>query len=191
MGQYYRVALTDNEWKVKVIQPDGWKLMEHAYYGSRTMKRIEKILYRDAYNVHRIGDYSEVADLVWKFEFPNMEKISYDRKLSKDEVLEREWWDYYYLVNKFKKEFINMTKQEMREDLQDRYGWVVHPLPILCRASWEFWWGDYYWDAINQEYMWAWCWDMISVYHNPWMELEEYFKKDWYEDKTDVYFFKE
>lgn len=199
MGQYYRVALINNEWKVKVIKPDGWKLLEHSYYGTSTMKRIERILYRDAYNVMWIWDYAECADLVWKHEFEDMEDIFDLRQHETPTVIENSYlnrkpWDYYYLVNKSKKEFINMTKQEMNKELADGYWRVIHPLPILCRAYWDFWWWDYRDYSINFEYLWRRCGDIISVYHvEGGVELEEKFtsKEYWYKDMTNVYFFKE
>jgi hypothetical protein len=53
MGQYYKVALIQQQ-NVKVIQPDGWKLMEHSYYGNLSMKRIEYLLYKNTTQVMRI-----------------------------------------------------------------------------------------------------------------------------------------
>ena len=190
MGQYFKAALINEEWHVKVVNLDWWKLMEHSWYGNTTMQRVEKLLYREAMNVYWIWDYSIMSGFVWKHKFEDEEAKEWDHKYKDDEILKRKWWDYYYLVNKYSKEFINMTKQEMNKDLES-ICWVVHPLPLLTRAETEeAWWG--YHSDIWREYIWKWCWDMISIYHwEDWMELEPYFEDHWYEDMTDIYFFKE
>lgn len=192
MWQYYKVALIGNEWQLKVVVPDGWKLMEHSYYWSRTMNRIEKLLYREAYNVMRIWDYAQCASFVWKHKAEDEEEISYDRKLHPTEILDKNPDLDYFLINKSKFEYINMTWQEMNKDLQNEYWRVVHPLPILCRAEWEFWWGDYYGkDAWNKEYMWIWSWDIIHIaaWKKDLMELE--LKELCYKDMSWIYMFKE
>lgn len=191
MGQYFKAALINNEWDVKVIQPSGWKLMEHSWYWNRSMMRVEKLLYRDAMNVYWIWDYSIMSSLVWKHKFEDEEGKSYDERYHDTEVLQRKGWDYYYLVNNYAHEFINMTKQESNKDYQSNYWWVVHPLPLLTRAETEeaWWW---YHSDIGREYIWRWCGDIISVYHwEDWIELEPRFKEKWFEDMTDIYWFKE
>lgn len=195
MGQYYRIALVNNEWWVKVIKPDGWKLMEHSYYWTKTMNRVQKLLYREAMNVMRIGDYSKIHSFVWKHEFEDMEEISYDKALHPTEYLSMTEWENidknFYLVNKSQHEFINMTKQMMRTDLEDSYGWIVHPLPLLCKAETEEAWGDYH-SEVGQEYIWNWCGDIISIYS--WSIADEVgteLEAQWYKNMTDIYFFKE
>ena len=191
MGQYFKAVLVDNEWFVKVVEPDGWKLMEHSYYWSRTMKRIEKILYRNAYNVYWVGDYSRLAPLVWKHKFENEEEISYTKELTKDEVLdiEADTDNNYYLVNQSSREFIDMSKQCRDENLQDWYKRVVHPLPLLCRnETEEAWW--WYHSDIGREHIWKWEWDIISIYS--WKEdVAMELVNKWFKDMTDIYFFKE
>lgn len=190
MGQYYKVALVDNEWHTKVITPDGWKLLEHSYYGNNTMRRIEKLIFKQWMNLMWIWDYAQCSSLVWKHTFEDTEAKWYDEIYTDDEILQRDSNKDYYLVNHFTKEFINMTKQEMNKELQDRLGWVIHPLPILCRVDWDHWWGDYTEDMLNGEYLWRRAWDIISIYELP-RDYDEQFVKEWYHDKTDVYFFKE
>lgn len=192
MGQYFKAALVDNEWKVKVINLNWWKLMEHSWYWNRSMMRVEKLLYRDAMNVYWIGDYSVMSAMVWKHKFEDEEeKMRWDKNYTDDEILQRKEWDNYYLVNHFSKEFINMTKQENNKDLQNDYGWVVHPLSLLTESETETAWWWYYSD-VGREYIWKWCWDMISVYHwDDWVELEPWLEEKWFKDMTDIYFFKE
>lgn len=184
MWQYYKATLVGNEWQVKVIVPDWLKLLEHSYYGNRTMKRVEKLLYRDAYNVMRIWDYAQCASLVWKHKFEDEEDI-YNKELHPTEILEINPDLDYFLINKFSYEFINMTWQEMN--------WIViHPLPILCRAEWEFWWGDYRWkNCINTEYLWIWSWDMIHIAAWKKDEMERALKEQHYKDMSGIYIFKE
>lgn len=96
----------------------------------------------------------------------------------------------YYLVNHFTKEFINMTKQEANEELKDNLWRVIHPLPILCRVDWEYWWGDYTEDMLNGEYLWRRAGDVISVNELP-KDYDEEFVIQWFYDKTDIYCFRE
>lgn len=192
MGQYFKTALVDNEWHIKVINLNWWKLMEHSWYWNRSMERVEKLLYRNAMNVYWIWDYSIISAMVWKHKFEDEEeKMWWDKDYTDGEILKRNWWDYYYLVNHFSHEFINMTKQEMNKELQNDWWWVVHPLPLLTRAETEEAWWWYYSD-VGREYIWKWCWDMISIYHwENWVELEPWLEEKWYKDMTDIYFFKE
>ena len=89
MGQYFKAALIDNEWGVKVVNLNGWKLMEHAWYGNRSMQRVEKLLYREAKNVYWIWDYSMLSSFVWKHKFEDEEEKMWDYKWEwyKDEDL--------------------------------------------------------------------------------------------------------
>lgn len=189
MGQYFKAALVDNEGNVKVINLDGWKLMEHSWYDNRSMQRVEKLLYREARNVYWIGDYSIMSSLVWKHKFEDEEEKHREDRYSDGEILHREWWDYYYLVNHYQKEYINMTKQEMNPKLQNGYWRVVHPLPLLTRAETEeAWWG--YYSEVGREHIGKRCGDEISIYHDK-DELEPWFIEKGYKDMTDIYFFKE
>lgn len=180
MGQYYRVAMINNEGHLKVIKPSGWKLMEHSYYRNRTMQRIEKLLFRNSWNVMRVWDYAECAPFVWKAECEDTEQRNYDNEYSDEEILERQEYWCYYLVNLFKKEFINMTEQEEK--------WLeIHPLPLLCRMETEEAWGDYH-SEYGSEHIGKRAWDMISVYYGT-LPLEEEFKKQWRTNKTKDYEF--
>lgn len=192
MGQYFKAALVNNEWKVKVINLNGWKLMEHSWYWNHSMMRVEKLLYRESCNVYWIWDYSIMSSFVWKHKFEDEEeKMRWDERYLDSEILKREWADYYYLVNHYSHEFINMTKQEMNKDYQNERWWVVHPLPLLTRAETEeAWWG--YYSDIGREYIWKWCWDIISIYHwEDWKELELRLEEKWFKDMTNIYWFKE
>lgn len=192
MGQYFKAALVDTEWNVKVVNLNGWKLMEHSWYWNHSMQRVEKLLYREARNVYWIWDYSIMSSFVWKHKFEDEEdKQRWEERYSDSEILKRNWWDYYYLVNLYSHEFINMTKQEMNKELQNGYWDVVHPLWLLCRAETEEAWWWYYSDT-NREHIWKWCWDEITIYHwDDWKELEPRLLEKWFKDMTDIYFFKE
>ena len=192
MGQYFKAALVDTEWNVKVINLSGWKLMGHSWYWNHSMMRVEKLLYREAMNVYWIWDYSIMSSLVWKHKFEDEEdKMRWEERYHDTEILQRKQADYYYLVNHYSHEYINMTKQEMNKEYQSSYWRVVHPLPLLCRAETEEAWGGYYSD-INREHIWKWCGDEISIYH--WEngeELEPRLEEKGYKDMTDIYWFKE
>ena len=189
MWQYYKACFINNEWNVKVIRPDGRKLMEHSYYWNRSMKLIEKILFQNAYNVFRIGDYSSMQSFVWKHEFENEIEINYDSEFQDSDFLHRNVDRDYYLVNKSAKEFINMTKQEMKKNLQDEFGRIVHPLPLLCKAPTEDAWWDYHSD-VWREFIGRRCGDIITIYCWMW-ELWKALEDIWYTDMTEKLFFKE
>lgn len=195
MGQYFKAALIWNEWQVKVVNLNGWKLMEHSWYWNESMRRIEKLLYREAWNVYWIWDYSIMSWFVWKHKFEDEEDKIWDYKwesYSEDELLQRNPDEDYFLVNHFSWEFINMTRQEMNKDLREDEKWknVVHPLPLLTRAETEeaWWW---YHSDIGREHIWKWCWDMISIMSWKREEMEKALKDNWKKDMTDIYFFKE
>jgi len=84
MGQYYKVAMV-KETSVKVIEPNGCKLMEHSYYGNLSMRRIEHLLVSDSYRVMRIGDYSEVSPFVWTYKWEDFEETNKDCLLEHEE----------------------------------------------------------------------------------------------------------
>lgn len=192
MGQYYKVALV-KETSVKVIEPNGCKLMEHSYYGNLSMRRIEHLLVSDSYRVMRIGDYSEVSPFVWTYKWEDFEDMFVrDEETNKDCLLEHEEWKYYYLVNLCRREFINMKRQEQNENLKDSFWRVVHPLPLLCRTQTEEAGWDYH-SEVNADKIWLWAGDKIVVYVSK-EPLEEHFtkdKKNWYADMTDILYFKE
>lgn len=191
MGQYYKAALIRED-EIKVISPSGWKMMEHCWYGNTDMKRVEKLLSEKRWRVIWVWDYSQCAAFVWGSCLqPEKE---WEDDYEPDELLEMDMDDVniekvYYLVNHTRKEFINMTRQRINKDLDDGQGFVVHPLPLLCRAETEEAWWDYH-SEINQNLLWIWCWDEISIDIYDWLREDE-FKYFEYQDKTDVYFFKE
>ena len=190
MGQYFKAVLVGNEWQLQVIRPDWWKLMEHSFYGSRTMKFIENILYRDAWNVMWVWDYSIASSLVWKHKVRDEIELNYDADFPPELFLKRDPDLDYFLINKSNYEFINMIRQEMNKDLVGTYWDVVHPLPMLTRFDTEeaWWW---YHSDIWREYIWCWCGDIISIWAGKREEYEKALIDNWYKDMTDIYFFKE
>jgi hypothetical protein len=71
---------------------------------------------------------------------------------------------------------------------EDQYGWVVHPLPLLCRVETEEAWWDYHSQFPNYDKLWEWCGDEISVEVYDWERTEE-FEYFGYKDMTNVYYF--
>lgn len=185
MGQYYKACLiTENN--IKVIRPDGRKMMEHSWYWNTAMKRIEKLLLWKPHRVVWVWDYSQCAPFVWTYQNEYEEHYGWEDKDEDLDLLNREEGKEYVLINNFRKEYINMTKQENNEDLfQGRWNNVIHPLWLLCRAETEEAGGDYHSD-INQDLLWIWCGDEIWVSElTP--EIEATLEN--YEDKTDIYTF--
>lgn len=188
MGQYYKVALIQQQ-NVKIIQPEGWKLMEHSYYGNLSMKRIEYLLYKNTTQVMRIGDYSQVAPFVWTYKWEDEEDMWRRDEKDVDWLLEHDENYYYYLVNSDTKEFINLTDQEKDKDLVDEYWLTVHPLPLLCRAETEEAWWDYH-SYFWKKYIWIWCWDRLYIDRSV-ERLEDNYKEAWLQNRTFNYMFKE
>lgn len=190
MGQYYKACLI-SETEVKIIRPDWSKLMEHSYYGNLSMDRVEKILSEWSKRVIWMWDYAECAPFVWHYHWDEEDWRCSDRDhCKKDLILEKEGWVNYYLINYSKHEFINMGKQKANKKLQDEFGWVVHPLPLLCRATTEEAWWDYH-SEINRDYIWRWCWDKIYIMISK-VELDDaLIKEQSIEDMTNILFFKE
>lgn len=191
MGQYYKACLI-TELDFRVIEPNWSKLMEHSYYWNLTMKRVEKLLSMWSRRVIWMWDYAECSPLCRTYRSDSNEDrfwADYD-KCDKELLLEREEWKNYYLLNYSKGEFINMTRQEMNKDLQDSFWWVVHPLPLLTRATTEFAGWDYH-SELNLDKLWRWCWDKIYIMSSE-EELEKYLiSQQEMKDMTDVLCFKE
>lgn len=185
MGQYYKACLVSED-EIKVIVPSGIKMMEHCWYGNKGMERVEKLLSEKHYRVMWLWDYSPCASFVWNSPLKEDEE---DVSNEEFDLLEHKPDKVYYLVNHTRMEYINMTKQEHNDDIKDNYWDVVHPLWLLCRLETEEAWWDYR-SEINQHLLWIWCWDEISVLEVDWeREIElDYYK---YQDRTNVYFFKE
>ena len=187
MGQYYKACLI-NDNGIKIIRPSGWKMMEHCWYGNRGMERVEKLLNEEHYRVIWLWDYSPCAAFAWDSPLEE-EDLCYDDEYEEWYTLEHKADKIYYLINHTRKEYICMNKQEVNEELMDNYKNVVHPLWLLCRADTEEAGWDYH-SEINQDLLWIWCGDEINV-----LEADDYkdtsLQELGYEDKTDVYFFKE
>lgn len=189
MGQYYKAVLVNEKWDVKVIRPSGWKLMEHSWYENESMNRIQKLLLNNVCNVYWVWDYSAMSWLIWKH-FKEVEEKSYDEKYDEDELLDiKNSKKDYFLVNETSREFINMSKQIRNEDLfEDNWESVIHPLPLLCRNKSEEAGWDYHSD-VNKDLIGIWEWDEIRIVEW-WVDVEMELSQK-YDDRTDVYFFKE
>lgn len=191
MWQYYRAVLVKSDWDVKVIKPSGYKLMEHSWYGNESMNRIQKILSEECCSVYWVWDYSAMSAMVWKHEFEDMEEIGWNEDLPKEKILDirDDKKNDYFLVNETCREFINMSKQIKNEELfEDNWKNVIHPLPLLCRNKTEEAGWDYHSD-INKQLIGIWEWDEIRIVR--WWEDVEMELAQNYDDRTDVYFFKE
>lgn len=195
MWQYYKVAVANNDF-FRVVQPDWRKLMEHCYYGTTSMKRIEYLIYKTPSQVYRIWDYSDIAPLVWNpYVTENIQEginWRFYEWWTPVTVLEHEDDKDYYLINRTKMEYINMSKQERNKELSDSYWRTVHPLWLLCRANTEDAGWDYHSD-VNREFIGHRFWDRISVssFDNS-KPLDEVWNDAWrFADMTEKYYFKE
>ena len=135
------------------------------------MRRIEKLLAEEHYRVIWLWDYSQCAAFAWGSNLRPEKGWEDDYK--EEELLKHEPDKIYYLVNHSRKEYINMNKQEVNKDLEDAWHNVVHPLWLLCRAETEEAGGDYH-SEINQDLLWLWCGNEISVEIYNWDRDEEF-----------------
>lgn len=174
MGQYYRASLYDPETKNHLIFKLDWsKMMEHCFYGNESLLKVEKYLLWKTFRVVWMGNYAFCQHYVRDQE-PNIPDDS--------EELVKEEGKIYFLVNHTRKEFINLNKGETLSE--------IHPLPLLTKADWWMWGGDYR-SETNFHYVWEWCGDKIIMYAFE----EDVSKCSWwiteYEDCTEKYVFKE
>lgn len=186
MGQYYRVLLVNDLWEEKIVQPSGLKQLEHGYYFTDTMQRIERLLYWEGQHCYWIWDYSDIADRVRQTE--EFEDV-YEEYYHAGDLLNKKGDSQYYLVNEDKKEFINMRKQREDQSLWDHFWWIIHPLVVLCRAEGDFGGWDYR-VGLNVDKQGTRCGDKIAVKEFAW-NVDDKLIENWYKDMTEAYKFKE
>lgn len=176
MGQYYRaIILEDNPpdpdhsekvrfYMVSYAYGCGAKLMEHSYIGNQFVESFESLLIPEGpAHMSRVvwaGDYAEERDCdtnlyhlagKTKIHLSSPSTTSTTSTTSTSTIRQ-----YPYIVNHDKKSYVDKRKQRA-----DRYGYIVHPLPLLTAEGNGLGGGDY--DGPDIDMVGIWARDVISV----------------------------
>lgn len=177
MGQYFAPVLGNNriEKESDILgffcthdYNCGLKLMEHSWINNRMMNAVTYFLENSGpCHIVWAGDY---ADETFKMddEDTTLHNLCFEKKKSSkitssapnDYILPR------YLVNYDKNEFVDLEKCP-----KDKYGWQVHPLPVLTADSNGRGGGDY--SDNHDPLVGSWCNDEIGFVREKPENLEE------------------
>lgn len=176
MGQYYRPILGDayglNCMVFDRSVDDKYtlaKLMEHSWWLNPFVNSFAAQIYNCKSRVCWVGDYAdEPNDFKFTknsaFYVPNYKEVWGDRvnllkSHSTDFTL-----DGKFLLNHDTKEFLDLD--EYKETSKDKYGWTIHPLPLLTSVGNDRGGGDFHKGNIGYEFVGIWAWQLISIADN-------------------------
>jgi len=140
MGAYYWAVLIDHK---TVVKPDGYKLMEHAYYNNDSMNKVIKLLYKKGPSrIVWLCDYHE-GEITWDtVEEEKYRSIEIPWGIKKPVTIDKK--KCLYLVNYDKKEYVDLKKHFAVESILCD-GSPIHPLPLLTNSDPEaMGGGDFY-----------------------------------------------
>lgn len=210
MGQYYKAAVRQDG-KFYAFNLSGWKLMESSWLGNEDVAAVMAMLLKPNAHTHVwwVGDYTEsmleAAEEQEKGEqisFPipayahDKTEAAYARKLADElwgdnyknlPLASEAWWAWlcdpskdYILVNDTKREFIRWSTYKTAAGA-NRFGWHIHPLPLLCATSNGLGGGDY--RGVNEELCGAWVGDLLSACEETESELARLLENGYTESK--------
>ena len=177
MGQYY-MAVLGNEFgtdaKVFNRSVDGEytfaKLLEHSWWENSFVNSFSERLYNKPGRVIWCGDYADEPD---DFDFPNCsasyvpcyrevwgDKVQTLSSTSTDFKL-----DDKFLINHDTKEFVDLN--EYKRASTDKYGWTIHPLPLLTAVGNGRGGGDFHEGNIGYENVGIWAWHLLTISDTP------------------------
>ena len=183
MGQYYMPILGDKDGlncKVFDRSVDGEytmaKLMEHSYWEVPFVNSFSEQLYNQQGRVCWVGDYANEPD-DFKFTIntalhtPNYDEVWGDNvellpSTSTDFTL-----DNKYLVNFDTMQYIDLN--EYKANTLDKFGFNIHPLPLLTAVGNERGCGDFHKCYIGFKYVGIWAWNLISITDLPPKDFEK------------------
>lgn len=177
MGQYYRPIFGDEyglNCKVFDRSIDGEytmaKLLEHSWWVNPFVNSFSEFLYNEPGRVCWVGDYADEPD---DFYFPNCsafyvpyykevwgETVKLHKALSSDFVL-----DGKFLVNHDTKQYVDLD--EYKKLSVDKYGWTIHPLPLLTAVGNDRGGGDFHEGNTGYEQVGLWAWQLLSFADKP------------------------
>lgn len=170
MGQYFKAVLAKGNTEkfakrniIAVFSPydydNGAKLMEHSYIKNELVGVVtDEIRKQGGCRLRWTGDYAEnnvdVRGVEDQSELGNLYSLTDDM-----EKKGAKWSKKVprYIINESNKEFVDVKKCR-----KDKYGYTIHPMPLLCCDSNGQGGGDYYADN-GQQYVGSWTGDIISV----------------------------
>ena len=203
MGQYFKCINIDH--REFIESSGGLKLMEHSYIGNSVTDLANYLLSPEGpWHQSRIvwaGDYmddglylDQIKDLDHYLSLVEKDYEEYSTEYNREEVslysvaehfqqaeepwsevLDRIATSYPYFLNHTKKEYVDL--QTIR---QDRYGYRIHPLPILTSSGNGRGGGDFWGLPQNDALVGHWVGDVISAEadaptSDEWKQLDAHF----------------
>jgi len=163
MGQYYKGCFKkQNEENWKGLDPhnfnEGAKLTEHCYFDCNMLNALMGVIFHNPMQVVWAGDYADNE--------PNKEDNLYKLCEVVSAEIPTSIENFKYLVNHDKKQFIDFTKLQ-----ENKYGFIVNPLPLLTAEGNGEGNGDYY--GTEKDKIGIWARDIISVESEKPTDFEE------------------
>ena len=176
MGQYYRIYAEQKDGTAKVFSSydygNGAKLMEHSYYGNSFVQAICATILNNPHRVWWVGDYADEPD-----DFEEDCKYVYAEAWKAEECEKtEEKFDFHaplYLIDHTEEIYIDL--QACRELNEDRWGFAIHPLPLLTAVGNGRGGGDYH--GINMDYVGFLAGDLFEISDevpDGYMDMTEY-----------------
>lgn len=172
MGQYYRLSVLNshkknypngdkvNTYIVSYDYNNGAKLMEFSYIGNMYVNALEHLINDvdgelSGLPVVCCGDYADEEPYPFKGEKVNLFHLARMTRatLSKKE---NKYKYYRYVVNETKGVFIDLDKVK-----KDKYGYRIHPLPLLIAEGNGRGGGDYW--GKNERRIGSWARNVVVV----------------------------
>ena len=164
MGQYYTPILMNGNSKKAFLCYDygnGAKLMEHSYIGNSFVETVVHYMLNSnkIWRLAWVGDYAEKEDIINDTAQSVEAFLKYEQNENKKYVSEPKVDSManstqLYFINHTRKEYINMTEYFQRVK-GDKWGCVVHPLPLLTAIGNGKGGGDYHGMSIENVGRWA------------------------------------
>ena len=185
MGQYYTPVIMKND-KISTFlcydYDNGAKLMEHSYIGNKFVETVLKQLYKKSGRLAWVGDYasdqkgdSPLADKFIEIENQDEKYRKHPKKISNFENSM-----YITYVNHTKKEYIRIHDYIIGNGF-DKWGMIIHPIPLLTAIGNGQGGGDY----------WGTCENMVGRWACDEIEAVDWFEDETYKNITDEVKFKE
>lgn len=172
MGQYYTPVIIEND-KIKTLccydYDNGAKLMEHSYLRNSFVETVVKQLLDKKARLAWVGDYAEPDDVENELarKFIEAERIDAQYRIKpKHNKMENSYGLCF--INHSKKEYFYMDDYVFNIG-KDKYGFIIHPLPLLTAIGNGKGGGDY--QGINMGLIGHWACDEIEV--KAWIDEEK------------------
>lgn len=144
MGQYYR-PYVENDEEAKVFRSydynNGAKLLEHSYFGNEFVGAVCLTLLNNPHRVWWVGDYAtEEGDFTTAYEY--VYERAWEEKDTTRETSDFNFEGKWFLLNHTQCSYIDLT--ECKLENRDKWGYCIHPLPLLTAVGNGRGGGDYH-----------------------------------------------